>query len=82
MRAKRRYSFSCQFDRAAALGCCLAVDQRIRSSALIWRRWVLLRHMGEVVETQPTIGSNVEEVVHNNVHFNVVSSERRAARAG
>lgn len=27
--------------------------------------------MGEVVETQPTIGSNVEEVVHRNVHFNV-----------
>jgi hypothetical protein len=26
-------------------------------------------HMGEVVETQPTIGSNVEEVVHKNVHF-------------
>lgn len=25
--------------------------------------------MGEVVETQPTIGSNVEEVVHKNVHF-------------
>jgi hypothetical protein len=30
--------------------------------------------MGEVVETQPTIGSNVEEVVHNNVHF--VSEKR------
>jgi len=28
-------------------------------------------HMGEVVETQPTIGSNVEEVLHNNVRFSV-----------
>ena len=28
-------------------------------------------HLGEVVETQPTIGSNVEEVVHRNVHFQV-----------
>jgi ADP-ribosylation factor-like protein 5B len=28
-------------------------------------------HLGEVVETQPTIGSNVEEVVHDNVHFQV-----------
>jgi len=28
-------------------------------------------HLGEVVETQPTIGSNVEEVVHENVHFQV-----------
>eukprot|EP01006_Ploeotia_vitrea_P044299 TRINITY_DN66823_c3_g3_i1.p1 TRINITY_DN66823_c3_g3~~TRINITY_DN66823_c3_g3_i1.p1 ORF type:complete len:183 (-),score=56.22 TRINITY_DN66823_c3_g3_i1:803-1351(-) len=26
-------------------------------------------HLGEVVETHPTIGSNVEEVVHRNVHF-------------
>lgn len=26
-------------------------------------------HMGEVVQTQPTIGSNVEEVVHNNIHY-------------
>lgn len=26
-------------------------------------------HMGEVVETQPTIGSNVEEVMHKNVKF-------------
>lgn len=29
----------------------------------------LRSHMGEVVETQPTIGSNVESVKHNNVHF-------------
>ena len=28
-------------------------------------------HLGEVVATQPTIGSNVEEVVHNNVHLQV-----------
>jgi len=28
-------------------------------------------HLGEVVETQPTIGSNVEEVIHKNVHFQV-----------
>jgi len=28
-------------------------------------------HLGEVVETQPTIGSNVEEVVHENVRFQV-----------
>ena len=26
-------------------------------------------HLGDVVETQPTIGSNVEEVVHKNIHF-------------
>jgi len=28
-------------------------------------------HLGEVVETQPTIGSNVESVVHKNVRFEV-----------
>ena len=28
-------------------------------------------HLGEVVMTQPTIGSNVELVKHNNVHFEV-----------
>eukprot|EP01083_Nonionella_stella_P042526 114840_1 len=28
-------------------------------------------HLGEVVSTQPTIGSNVEEVVHNNIKFQV-----------
>jgi len=28
-------------------------------------------HLGEVVETQPTIGSNVEEVKHGNIHFQV-----------
>jgi len=28
-------------------------------------------HLGEVVETHPTIGSNVEEVVHKNMHFQV-----------
>jgi ADP-ribosylation factor-like protein 5B len=28
-------------------------------------------HMGEVVETQPTIGSNVETVQHGGVNFNV-----------
>eukprot|EP01027_Heterolobosea_sp_BB2_P010835 GEZU01015844.1.p1 GENE.GEZU01015844.1~~GEZU01015844.1.p1 ORF type:complete len:222 (-),score=42.71 GEZU01015844.1:43-708(-) len=28
-------------------------------------------HLGEVVETQPTIGSNVEEVQHKNVRFQV-----------
>jgi len=28
-------------------------------------------HLGEVVETQPTVGSNVESVVHKNVHFQV-----------
>lgn len=28
-------------------------------------------HMGELVDTQPTIGSNVEEVVHKNIHFQV-----------
>mmetsp|Transcript_10215 Transcript_10215/g.19322 ORF Transcript_10215/g.19322 Transcript_10215/m.19322 type:complete len:181 (+) Transcript_10215:78-620(+) len=26
-------------------------------------------HLGEVVQTQPTIGSNVEEVIHKNIHF-------------
>lgn len=26
-------------------------------------------HLGDVVDTQPTIGSNVEEVVHQNIHF-------------
>ena len=29
------------------------------------------RHLGEVVVTQPTIGSNVEEINHNNVKFQV-----------
>ena len=29
----------------------------------------VVSHMGEVVETQPTIGCNVEEVIHKNVHF-------------
>lgn len=28
-------------------------------------------HLGEVVETQPTIGSNVEEVTHENVKFQI-----------
>ena len=28
-------------------------------------------HLGEVVMTQPTIGSNVEEVKYKNVHFEV-----------
>ena len=28
-------------------------------------------HLGEVVQTQPTIGSNVEAVVHDNVSFEV-----------
>ena len=28
-------------------------------------------HLGEVVMTQPTIGSNVESIKHNNVHFEV-----------
>lgn len=36
-------------------------------------------HMGEVVETQPTIGSNVETVQHKNVHFNVVRALRHAS---
>ena len=26
-------------------------------------------HMGQVVQTQPTIGSNVEEIAHKNVKF-------------
>ena len=28
-------------------------------------------HLGEVIATQPTIGSNVEEVRHKNLHFQV-----------
>mmetsp|Transcript_17960 Transcript_17960/g.60156 ORF Transcript_17960/g.60156 Transcript_17960/m.60156 type:complete len:190 (-) Transcript_17960:1253-1822(-) len=28
-------------------------------------------HLGDVIETQPTIGSNVEEVVHRNIRFQV-----------
>ncbi len=28
-------------------------------------------HLGEVIKTNPTVGSNVEEVVHRNVRFNV-----------
>jgi ADP-ribosylation factor-like protein 5B len=28
-------------------------------------------HLGEVINTQPTIGSNVEEVRHKNLHFQV-----------
>jgi ADP-ribosylation factor-like protein 5B len=31
----------------------------------------LCSHLGEVVETQPTLGSNVETVVHKNIHFTV-----------
>lgn len=29
------------------------------------------RHLGDVIQTQPTVGSNVEEVVHRNVRFQV-----------
>uniref|UniRef100_A0A7S4BC43 Uncharacterized protein n=1 Tax=Chrysotila carterae TaxID=13221 RepID=A0A7S4BC43_CHRCT len=28
-------------------------------------------HLGDVIETQPTVGSNVEEVTHRNVRFQV-----------
>ena len=28
-------------------------------------------HLGQAIETQPTIGSNVETVRHKNVHFEV-----------
>lgn len=28
-------------------------------------------HLSDVIETQPTIGSNVEEVVHRNIRFQV-----------
>lgn len=35
-------------------------------------------HLGDVVETQPTIGSNVEEVRHRNIKFQV---RERSARA-
>ena len=31
----------------------------------------LRRHLGEVITTNPTVGSNVEEVVHRNVRFSV-----------
>jgi GTPase SAR1 family protein len=31
----------------------------------------LCRHLGEVITSNPTVGSNVEEVVHRNVHFQV-----------
>lgn len=30
-----------------------------------------LSHLGEVISTHPTVGSNVEEVVHRNVTFQV-----------
>ena len=39
-------------------------------------------HMGEVVETQPTIGSNVESVKHNNVHFVRSTTDTATARPG
>lgn len=28
-------------------------------------------HLGEVVTTHPTVGSNVEEVIYNNIRFEV-----------
>ena len=28
-------------------------------------------HLGEAIDTNPTVGSNVEEVVHRNVRFQV-----------
>jgi hypothetical protein len=31
-------------------------------------------HLGDVVSTQPTVGSNVEEVVFKNIRFEVLSS--------
>lgn len=35
-------------------------------------------HLGDVVETQPTIGSNVEEVRHRNIKFQVSAAHTRA----
>ena len=29
------------------------------------------RHLGDVIQTNPTVGSNVEEVMHRNVRFQV-----------
>tara|TARA_B110001452_G_scaffold204756_1_gene174741 strand:- start:544 stop:1053 length:510 start_codon:yes stop_codon:yes gene_type:complete len=31
----------------------------------------LRRHLGDVIQTNPTVGSNVEEVMHRNVRFQV-----------
>jgi len=33
-------------------------------------------HLGQAIETQPTIGSNVETVKHKNVHFEVNATSR------
>lgn len=35
-------------------------------------------HLGEAVKTQPTVGSNVEQITYKNLHFEV----RRASAAG
>lgn len=37
-------------------------------------------HLGDVIETQPTIGSNVEEVCHRNIRFQVRSALRARRR--
>jgi len=34
-------------------------------------------HLGEAVKTQPTVGSNVEQIVYKNLHFEV-----RGVRSG
>lgn len=37
-------------------------------------------HLGEVVVTQPTVGSNVEELVYKNIKFEVRCSRVAASR--
>lgn len=37
-------------------------------------------HLGQAIETQPTIGSNVETVRHKNVHFEVSHPPRPRPR--
>ena len=76
MLARRRYCFNCQPRIGAAQSAAAAREVGVLAiAAPSFAVWFVCcvcccRHMGEVVETQPTIGSNVEEVVHNNVHFN------------
>lgn len=33
------------------------------------------RHLGQVIQTQPTIGSNVEEIEHKNIKLQVIIRE-------
>ena len=61
-------AFSCQSPALACVRACLR-------SILLTRKMSFLcactdkLHLGDVVVTQPTIGSNVEHITHKNIHF-------------